>query len=125
MITIKNTNESNGLFATIKVERNYFKGLNDISEVAKFISIKIENKEVGRYRSKCYNFILTDMEDVKRSEFFPEDWPEDLNDKLEQLTLLILWKLEDEEVNHYSGGHNSYFMDLEEAMEEEGWVIED
>ena len=124
MITIKNKNESNNLTASIKVERQYFKGLDDSSEVAKFISIKLENKEVGRYRSKCFNFVLTEMEDINRFEFFPE-WPEDLNRNLEQLTLLILWKLEDEEVNHHSGGHNSYFLDLEEAMEEEGWAIED
>ena len=124
MITIKNSNESNKLTAQIKVERQYFKGLNDATEVAKFISIKIENKEIGRYLAKYYNFILTEMEDVKKAEITPE-WPEDLNGKLDQLINLVIWKLEDEEVNTNTGNHNSYFLDLEESMEEEGWVIED
>lgn len=123
MITIKNKN--NDLEAVIKVERNYFKGLNDGTEVAKFVSIKIENKEIGRYRSTYFNFILTEMEDVKQSEIVLIEWPEDLKGKLEDLAKLIVWKLEDEEQYHTTGNHNSYFLDLEESMEEEGWVIED
>lgn len=125
MTTIKNTNAGNGLIANIKVERQYFKGLDNSSEVAKFISIKIKNDEVGRYLAKTYNFILTEMEDVKKSEITPNDWPEDLVEKIEQLMSLVVWKIEDEESTYNTGNHNSYFLDLEESMEEEGWVIED
>lgn len=123
MITIKN--ENNNLTASVKIERQYFKGLDDSSEIAKFISLKIENKEIGRYLAKYYNFIFTEMEDIKNTSSITPEWPEDLNKNLKQLTKLVLWKIEDEEQYHNTGNHNSYFLDLEESMEEEGWVIED
>lgn len=77
------------------------------------------------FTSETYNFVLTEMEDVKESEIRPKGWPEDLSKSLDQLINLIIWKLEDEEKYNNTGLHNSYFLDLEESMEEEGWVIED
>ena len=123
MITIKNRN--NNLTAYVKIERELFKGLDDSTEVVKFISIRMCNNEIGRYLSKCYNFVLTEMEDIKHTSSITPDWPEDLDNQLKQLTQLILWKIEDEERMYNTGNHNSYFLDLEESMEEEGWVVED